>query len=221
MIFLIYTFAELRRRRGRTLLTAVGLGVGVGLVIAVSALSAGLDKAQASILEPLTGVGTDMSVTRPIALSGDPRSAFQSLSEAEREQLRSELGGGRIDFDELTPGSTFNRTVFRSSQFSFGSEQLAKIASLDNVEAAAGGLTLSVTTITGTAPEQTAQGQGGAAGDEHPEGPRGGGFFRGNADFAATTISGVDESAKELGASPPASSLRAPTSPPAPRARRS
>jgi hypothetical protein len=69
MFYLHYIFAELRRRKGRTVLTSLGLGVGVGLVVAVTALSAGLDEAQSEVLEPLTGVGTDMSVSRsaPVA----------------------------------------------------------------------------------------------------------------------------------------------------------
>ena len=68
MFYLTYMLSELRRRKGRTLLTALGLGVGVGLVLTVTALSTGLDRAQAKVLEPLTGVGTDMSVTRPISI---------------------------------------------------------------------------------------------------------------------------------------------------------
>ena len=66
MFALSYMASELRRRKGRTVLTALGLGLGVALVVAVTALSTGLDRAQARILEPLTGVGTDLSVTRPI-----------------------------------------------------------------------------------------------------------------------------------------------------------
>ncbi len=46
----------------------LGLGVGVALVVTLTALSDGLDRAQEEVLEPLTGVGTDMSVTRPIDL---------------------------------------------------------------------------------------------------------------------------------------------------------
>ena len=38
MFYLGYIVSELRRRKGRTLLTALGLGVGVGLVVTVSAL---------------------------------------------------------------------------------------------------------------------------------------------------------------------------------------
>ena len=45
MFYLNYMFSELRRRKGRTLLTAFGLAVGVGLVVTVTALSTGLDRA--------------------------------------------------------------------------------------------------------------------------------------------------------------------------------
>ena len=56
MLYLRYIASELRRRRGRTILTALGLGVGVGRVVTVTALSSGLDEAQSQVLEPLTGL---------------------------------------------------------------------------------------------------------------------------------------------------------------------
>ena len=70
MFYIRYIGAELGRRKGRTILTALGLAIGVGLVVTVSALSKGLDNAQNEVLKPLTGVGTDMSVTRPLSVSG-------------------------------------------------------------------------------------------------------------------------------------------------------
>ena len=77
MFYLSYIASELRRRKGRTILTALGLAVGVGLVVAVSAMSSGLDKAQDKVLEPLTGVGTDISVDRPVK---NAKGGFQNLS---------------------------------------------------------------------------------------------------------------------------------------------
>ncbi len=41
MFYITYVMAELRRRLGRTILTALGLGIGVGLVVTVTALSNG------------------------------------------------------------------------------------------------------------------------------------------------------------------------------------
>jgi ABC-type antimicrobial peptide transport system permease subunit len=61
---LAYTFQELRRRLGRTVLTALGLALGVGLVIGIIGVSQGLDDAQGDVLAPLRSVGTDILVTR-------------------------------------------------------------------------------------------------------------------------------------------------------------
>jgi putative ABC transport system permease protein len=202
MVYLDYLFAELRRRRGRTFLTALGLAVGVGLVITVSALSSGLDKAQEKVLNPLTGVGTDMTVTRPITISqntsgrGGP---FAGLSAKERQQLEEENGAGRLDFRSLTPGTKFSRDAFTAtSQLSFPASEVQTISGLAGVASAAGGLTLNATHISGTVPKQTQQqtGPGGA--------PQGGGgrVFVGprGIDFSATSVSGVDQANSALGA---------------------
>ena len=59
-----YVARELRRRLGRTVLTALGLAAGVGLVIGIIGVSQGLNEAQAKVLAPLSSVGTDILVTR-------------------------------------------------------------------------------------------------------------------------------------------------------------
>ena len=90
MFYLSYLFSELRRRKGRTLLTALGLGVGVGLVVTVSALTTGLDEAQDKVLEPLTGVGTDMSVTRPLKIDSQGAGARRAVGEGARPAREGE-----------------------------------------------------------------------------------------------------------------------------------
>jgi ABC-type antimicrobial peptide transport system permease subunit len=62
-----YVWSELRRRFGRTLVTAIGLAAGVGLVMSIIGVSDGLDAAQNKVLSPLGAVGTDIIVTRTIA----------------------------------------------------------------------------------------------------------------------------------------------------------
>jgi len=203
MFFLAYMLSELRRRSGRTVLTALGLGLGVGLVVTVNALSTGLDRAQAQILEPLTGVGTDMSVSRPIDFSPSRAGGFQQLSEEERKQLQEENGGGRFGLRNLAePGERFSRDDFVSAtQLSFPASEVTQIAAIDGVAAAAGGLTLNSIHIEGTVPEQTEQpSRGFAAPDE--QGP---GLSVGpdNIDATSLSVSGVDESVKELGAITP------------------
>lgn len=199
MFTLTYVLSELRRRRGRTLLTALGLAVGVGLVVTVDALSAGLDRAQQTVLEPLTGLGTDMSVTRPISITTDG-GGFRRLSESERAQLEQENGPRRFGLRNLgKPGSRFSRDEFMStSQLSFPSSQVAAIRKLAGVATAAGGLTLNAIHISGTVPEQTEQPQGGGfgAGPATGAGPRA-------IDVTSITVGGVDTSTRELGAVTP------------------
>jgi len=204
LVYLTYMLSELRRRKGRTLLTALGLGLGIALVITVSGLSAGLDNAQATVLKPLTGVGTDMSVTRPFALTSSTTSNSNGgppqLSAAERAEIEKENGSQRINFANLTPGAKFSQTSFRGSQISFPGSNITSISKLTGVAAASGGLTLSMTTISGTVPAQSQLPQQGRAG-----GSQGGGPFNGprSADFSSVTVSGVDETNTALGATTP------------------
>ncbi len=194
MFYVNYMFSELRRRKGRTLLTALGLAVGVGLVVTVNALSTGLDQAQAKVLAPLTGVGTDMSVTRPITVStsnsgGGP---FAGLSAKERAQLQKENGNSRLGFGNLKAGTRFSTDSFlATSQLSFPASEVTKISRKANVKAAAGGLTLSSVHISGTVPKQSAQGGFGAPGAGQP-GPR-------SINFNSISVDGVDQTHPDLG----------------------
>ena len=63
MFYLSYLRNELLRRKARTILTVLGLAVGVGLVIAIVSLTRGLDQAQKTALNPLSSIGTDLTVT--------------------------------------------------------------------------------------------------------------------------------------------------------------
>src|SRR2546430_15852079 len=92
MFYVSYMFSELRRRKGRTVLTALGLALGIGVVVTVGALSTGLDRAQAKVLAPLTGVGTDLSVTRPIKFGNNGPAG---LSASERQQRSEERRVGK------------------------------------------------------------------------------------------------------------------------------
>jgi putative ABC transport system permease protein len=192
VFYLSYIAAELRRRKGRTLLTALGLAVGVGLVVTVSALSAGLDDAQDKVLKPLTGVGTDMSVTRPLKLSGS------GLSADERAQLEKENGPVRIGLaNRGKPGTHFSDDNFvATGQLSFPESQVAKLAGLAGARDAAGGLTLTALHIEGTVPKQTDQPQ------VQRFGPGSGGPPR-NIDAQPMTVTGVDVSKPTLGAISP------------------
>lgn len=202
MFYVTYMFSELRRRRGRTVLTALGLAVGVALVVVVNALSSGLNDAQAQVLKPLTGVGTDLSVTRPINISrsGGANSGQPQLSAKEREQLQEENGSAQFGFRNLgKPGTKFSRDSFvATSQLSFSASTVSQIESMSGVEAVSGGLTLNALHIEGKVPKQTSdQGQGGFGAPLGGQGQQGGPRSI-NAD--SLTVSGVDQSHPELGA---------------------
>jgi putative ABC transport system permease protein len=209
MFYVTYILAELRRRAGRTILTALGLGIGVGLVVTVNALSRGLDDAQAKVLKPLTGVGTDMSVTRPISFqssSSNDSGGFgpPPLSNKERQELQQENGAQRFNFKTLKPGSHFSTDNFTStSQLSFPASNVTKISNLSGVSSAAGGLTLNAVHVSGTVPKQTqvpqqgtTKGFGGGPVIIQRNGPR-------SVNFDSITVTGVDQKNKELGAITP------------------
>jgi ABC-type antimicrobial peptide transport system permease subunit len=200
VFYLGYLASELRRRKGRTFLTALGLGVGVGLVVTVSALSNGLDKAQDEVLGPLTGVGTDLSVARPLDIDenagdggGGPGGPFANLSEKEQEQLRKENGAARVRLNDLgEPGEHFSQTNFVTmSQLSLPDSQAGEVADLDGGRSVAGGLTLGALQISGKVPEN---GGGGGRFTTPGGGPPD------DVDFDSSTVSGVDQHRHSLGA---------------------
>jgi ABC-type antimicrobial peptide transport system permease subunit len=195
MFYLQYLLAEVRRRPGRTTLTALGLAVGVGLVVIVGALSRGLDDAQAEVLEPLTGVGTDLSVSRPLAVPADdggasaagPTGPFGQLSPREQQQLMRENEKNGLDFDLADlgePGERYSVDRLLATELSFPTSEVGEIGSLDGAADAAAGLTLNAVTIEGTVPEVSTA--GGMA------------LHGGDSKVTSVTVSGVDVRKPEL-----------------------
>lgn len=188
MFFVTYALAELRRRGGRTILTALGLAVGVALVVVVNALSSGLDRARDEVLEPLTGVGTDLSVSRPIQVDG--QGAFPELSQKERELLQRENDHARFGLTDLgEPGTRFSRDDFVSSQVSFPESKVSAVRELEGVAGAAGSLTLNSVHIEGTVPERESGGF--AVPAPAPGGPR-------EINATSLTVTGLDRAFPEL-----------------------
>src|SRR5262245_52221710 len=111
MFLLGFIGAELARRRGRALVTALGLAVGIALVVAVTALSRGVEDAQQEVFGPLTGVGTDLLVSRPIDLGnggGGGLAAIAMLPRNEQQELREENQAAFVDPADLgSPGEHF------------------------------------------------------------------------------------------------------------------
>ena len=144
MFYLRYLRNELLRRRGRTILTLLGLGLGVALVIAIASLSAGLNRAQKKTLDPLGGIGTDLTVT---LTPQQNQGGFQG----------GPGGGGRGNRDLITanqsvitdlsklgkPGTHFVHDFFLpGSQLTFQQTAAQQVAALANVAQVTSGLTL-------------------------------------------------------------------------------
>jgi putative ABC transport system permease protein len=149
-MFGTYLRRELRRRARQSSIIALGLALGIGLVITVTALSAGVKNAQASVLHSLYGIGTDITVTQTPTAGSESggrfnfRGAFGSGSSAPK-------AGTTVSIDNL--GST--------GLAALGAGDVTTVTKLDHVAAAAGGLTLTDTKTSFTIPNFSASGGGG------------------------------------------------------------
>jgi ABC-type antimicrobial peptide transport system permease subunit len=148
MFYLRYLRNELVRRRTRTIVTVVGLGLGVALVVAIASLSKGLDRAQHKTLDPLSGIGTDLTVTLQPQQQQDQGfggggfggpgggGANRDLIQANQSVLTdlSKLG---------KPGTHFVHDFFLpGTQLTFQQSAASQIAKLDGVAKTTAGLTL-------------------------------------------------------------------------------
>jgi ABC-type antimicrobial peptide transport system permease subunit len=198
-MFFTYLRRELGRRRRQALFIALGLALGIGLVITVTAAAAGVKNAQGTVLKALYGVGTDVTVTKtPTAGSGTPGSfgfGFQTGT------TKRPAAGTKINTSTLSSDATLA---------SISGSSVDTVAGLHDVAAAAGGLTLSDRTLSGTVPAinfngggsgGSGGGFGGGAGGGSGGSGSGSGFqnFRANFTTNSFTVNGVDLSAGELG----------------------
>ena len=190
-MFFTYIGRELRRRMRQAIFIAIGLALGIGLVITVTAASAGVKNAQASVLHSLYGVGTDITVTKAPA-AGSTGNGFgfgfrQSIGSTSQPKA-----GSKIDNNTLSAGGTLA---------SLASSNVTSIAKMDNVAAAAGGLTLNDRTISGTVPALNFNGGSGGFSRGGSSGSGGGNpsSFGANFNINAFTVNGVDIADGELG----------------------
>jgi ABC-type antimicrobial peptide transport system permease subunit len=143
MFYLSYLRSELLRRKGRTILTLLGLALGVALVIVITSLSHGLDQAQKTALNPLSSIGTDLTVTV------SPDSAGGAFANRTVSTDLSTLGkaGQHFSYDTFSSGS----------QVTFAQSQTKSVKSISGVAKTATGLTLTVTHQEGKVPKISTQ----------------------------------------------------------------
>jgi putative ABC transport system permease protein len=191
-MFFSYLWRELRRRARQAVFIAVGLALGIGLVITVTAASAGVKNAQSTVLHSLYGVGTDITVTKtPTAGAGGNGFGF-SFRQNTGTRTRP-AAGSKINDNTLTSDFTLA---------SLSTTNVTKISKLDNVAAAAGGLTLLDRTVSGTVPAFNTGGSNGPPTGGSTSGSGGGGFTGGGTSTFNTdsfSVTGVDIGNGELG----------------------
>jgi putative ABC transport system permease protein len=187
-MFLTYLGRELRRRARQASIIALGLALGIGLVITVTALSSGVKNAQGEVLHSLYGQNTDITVTKaPTAGSGGPGSfGFRGAFGTQQRPA----AGTTIYIDNLRGGGGLG---------SMTNANLASVSRLSNVAAAAGGLTLIDTKITGTIPAINSSGSGSSG---FGSGGGGGGFFNGSLSPSSFSVDGVDLAKNAAGLGP-------------------
>jgi ABC-type antimicrobial peptide transport system permease subunit len=142
VFYVRYLRNELVRRRTRTVVTLLGLGLGVALVVAISSLSAGLDKAQKKTLNPLAGIGTDLTVT--LAPQQDTSSGFGGGGGGGNRDLIQANQSVITDLSKLgKPGTHFVHDFFLpGTQLTFQQTAAKQIAAINGVAQVTQGLTL-------------------------------------------------------------------------------
>jgi putative ABC transport system permease protein len=161
-----YARSELRRRKGRTIVTALGLASGVALVLSIVGTSAGLADAQDRVLTPLSSVGTDILVTRQTGSQNAPAQLAVDAPPAEGQSTVRGFGpdGGasaeetnaiKTDLSKLgNPGDKFTHDFFvASGGVTFDDTVLERLEKIPGVATAVPGLTMVATHQTGTVPE--------------------------------------------------------------------
>jgi ABC-type antimicrobial peptide transport system permease subunit len=151
-MFGTYLRRELRRRARQSSIIALGLALGIGLVITVTALSAGVKNAQASVLHSLYGLDTSITVTQTPTFSGTPgaqRFAFNRGGTGSKAKA-----GTTVTIDDLTSTGYGVLT----------GDDVNTVAKLDNVAAASGGLVLNDVKTSFTIPSQSSTGGFGGGG---------------------------------------------------------
>lgn len=189
-MFGTYLFRELTNRRKQTAIIAIGMALAIALVIIVNAVSAGVRDAQATALESIYGVGTDITVSQ----------TPEAPAEGELPQ-----GGPSFEFGandgSTTDGSTsLNQAMLTAGRgtTTFDASALDTVLGVDNVSAATATLSLNNVSFSGEIPDFSAGGGFPTDGEAPPTGGAdgaGGSQF----DVDSFTVEGVDVAGTAVG----------------------
>lgn len=187
-MFLTYLRRELSGRKKQTAIIAIGMALAIALVIIVNSFAAGVKNAQASVLESVYGVGTDITVSATPAAPGEGGGGPQEFNFDE--------GEGTTGDDGTTSVSTSRLEAARGTG-TFDASALDTVLGLDGVKDAAVALSLNNTTFDGQMPSRDSSTDTGTDGQQSPPsgGPGGGSSFS----FDATTVLGINPTGSAVG----------------------
>ncbi|WP_395244329.1 ABC transporter permease [Agromyces sp. MMS24-K17] len=199
-MFFTYLRRELAGRRRQTAIIAIGMALAIALVMIVNSVSAGVRDAQASVLQSVYGVGTDLTVSQtptPPEEGGDGGGGPQRFEFGADDGTATTDGSTEVSQSRLTAG-------FGSS--TFDASALDTVQGVDGVSAASAALSLNNISFSGELPDFQQRGatdqQGGPSTDETQQQPPQGGFDgAGGSAFDVDNFSvlGIDPSGDAVG----------------------
>ena len=197
-MFFTYLRRELAGRRRQAAIVAIGMALAIALVMIVNAVSTGVRDAQASVLESVYGVGTDLTV---------------SQEPTPPEEGEAGGGPGRFEFgadDGTAAGESTevsqSRLTAGFGSTTFDASALDTVSEVDGVAAASAALSLTNMTFSGEMPQFSMRTEGtppdGGGGDTTEPQPPSGGFdgAGGSAfDVSSFTVLGIDPAGSAVG----------------------
>jgi len=192
-MFATYLRRELLNRRRQTIVVAAGTALAIALVILVTSFSSGVRNAQASVLDSVYGVGTDITVTQ----------AATAPAEGEGGQ-RFDFGGTDGTTEDGTTSVSQSRLEVDRGTTTFDASAVETARGVDGVQTAIGVLSLSSTTFSGELPDRSAAAApGGTATGPAATGeaPAGGPDGAGGSSFGIDSFSvlGLDPAGSAIG----------------------
>ncbi|OOB90911.1 ABC transporter permease [Rathayibacter sp. VKM Ac-2630] len=178
-MFTTYLRRELTNRRRQTIVVSAGLALAIALVILVTSFAAGVRTAQASVLDSVYGVGTDITVTQAATPPAEGGAGGQ----------RFDVGGDDGTTDGGTTSVSQSRLEVDRGTTAFDASAVDTALGVDGVRTAIGVLSLTSTTFSGEMPDRS---QAAAPG----EAPTGGGSSFGVDSFS---VLGLDPTGSAIG----------------------
>lgn len=191
-MFLTYLRRELTNRKKQTVIIAIGMALAIALVVIVSSIAGGVQAAQATVLQSVYGVGTDITVTKteePTSSStGRPSFDFGS-------QGNSDSGSGSTDLSQ-------SRLAVTRGTSTLSAADVTTVTGTSGVKAATGVLTLENSTFSGQVQQQSDSGSSDSTAQQAPStgGTEGGrGFGGGSFSVDSFTVTGIPVSGDAVG----------------------